>query len=441
MKLCYKFKPLFELLDDSIADTKYKDVRYVILVGGRGGAKSYALSVWQNQASYKEGWGILSTRYTMTSAETSIIPEFLRLCDTLNNSNDFTAKRTQVINNYSGCVIDYKGLKPNSNQSTGALKSVSGKNVFILEEAEDCADFELFDKVDNSIRTKEVKNIIILCLNQGHVHHWIYQEFINQNRDDTLIIETTYLDNLANLDDSFIRKAERLRERDLKRYKHIYLNEWKSDVDGALWIDNDISPYRISLQEYNEKKQAGNIRDVVISYDPAVTDTDKPKNERITATGNEPDEDGIVIMAKCKDHHYYILKDKSCRGKRSQIAQLLVNLYHEHEANSIIIEKNNGGDFIPALIKTAENGKYVHCETVTATKGKYKRAQPVQALYENGEVHHVGYFSDLEYEMTGWVPDTSMPSPNRMDALVWGLTKLSDGMNEIKSIPVIGLKF
>jgi len=440
MKICAKFEPFFKLLYQKYSD-EYKDIRYVILVGGRGGAKSYALSTWINTATYNKGWGVLFTRYTMTSAETSIIPEFTKICEELQNASDFTAKRTQVINDSNGVVIDYRGLKPTSLNSTGALKSIANKNIFVLEEAEDCPNFELFDKVDNSIRTINQKNLVVLCLNQGHVNHWIFKEFLNEKRDDVMVIETTYLDNLEFLDDSFIKKAERTKARDLKRYNHIYLNEWKSDVDGALWIDDDISPYRISTDEYKQKVKDDLIRQIIIAYDPAVTDFEKIKSERIGITGNDPDEDGIIMMSKCKDGHYYILKDKTQRGKRSEIAQNLVNLYKNNDVGKIIIEKNNGGDFIPALIKTAENGKYVNCKTVTATKGKYTRAQPVQALYENGEVHHVGFLSELEYEMTSWIPDSNMPSPNRMDALVWGLTELSDGFKETISIPVTGLRF
>ena len=102
---------------------------------------------------------------------------------------------------------------------------------------------------------------------------------------------------------------------------------------------------------------------------------------------------------------------------------MIAKLYNEFDCQYVIIEKNNGGDFIPALIKTVD--KYVRCRTVTATKGKKLRAQPVQAMYENGEVHHVGHFSELEHEMTTWVPDEGMASPNRMDALVWLCTHFS----------------
>ena len=61
---------------------------------------------------------------------------------------------------------------------------------------------------------------------------------------------------------------------------------------------------------------------------------------------------------------------------------------------------------------------------VHATRGKAIRAEPVVALYEQGRVHHVGEFGLLEDEMCNWIPGSGMPSPNRVDALVWALSEL-----------------
>ena len=146
MVLSDKFIPLFELLDDKVREEKYSNIRYVVLSSGRGSGKSHALATWVNQATYKDGWGVLFTRWEMTSAEKSIIPEFKKISELMNNDRDFSFKRTQVVNNMTGTVIDYAGLKPSSNNSTGALKSVSKKNILVVEESEDVYNFELFDK-------------------------------------------------------------------------------------------------------------------------------------------------------------------------------------------------------------------------------------------------------------------------------------------------------
>ncbi len=46
----------------------------------------------------------------------------------------------------------------------------------------------------------------------------------------------------------------------------------------------------------------------------------------------------------------------------------------------------------------------------------------MSSLYEKGWVKHVGAFPQLEDQMCEWVPGEK--SPDRLDALVWVLTKL-----------------
>jgi phage terminase large subunit-like protein len=69
-------------------------------------------------------------------------------------------------------------------------------------------------------------------------------------------------------------------------------------------------------------------------------------------------------------------------------------------------------------------------KAVTATRGKVVRAEPIRALYEQGKVRHVGYFPELEDELAAFstVGYLGSGSPNRADALIWGLTELFPGV-------------
>ena len=87
-------------------------------------------------------------------------------------------------------------------------------------------------------------------------------------------------------------------------------------------------------------------------------------------------------------------------------------------------EKNFGGDMVEATLKAVDRTLAVRM--VSASRGKDVRAEPVSALYDDGLVHHVGVFDELETEMTTWRPGDS-ESPNRMDALVWVITELMLG--------------
>lgn len=118
----------------------------------------------------------------------------------------------------------------------------------------------------------------------------------------------------------------------------------------------------------------------------------------------------------------YVLQDASGNIAPIEWARAAVGLYTKYSADRVIAEVNNGGDLVETQLRVVDQN--VSYKGVHAAKGKRTRAEPVQALYEQGRVHHVGSFPQLEDQMTQWVPDMGLPSPGRMDALVWGLTEL-----------------
>jgi phage terminase large subunit-like protein len=102
-----------------------------------------------------------------------------------------------------------------------------------------------------------------------------------------------------------------------------------------------------------------------------------------------------------------------------------VNLYRSLAADRIVAETNNGGEMVEATIRVVDPSAAY--KEVIASRGKTRRAEPIAAFYEQGRVHHVGSFSDLEDQMCTYVPtmsETHSESPDRMDALVWALTEL-----------------
>jgi predicted phage terminase large subunit-like protein len=178
------------------------------------------------------------------------------------------------------------------------------------------------------------------------------------------------------------------------------------DQDGALWNRAMIEDSRI------DQNKVPNLIRIVVAIDPAVT------------SGPDSDETGIVVAGLGTDNQYYILSDNSLRASPDAWARMAVEQYKEWKADRIIAEANNGGDMITQLIRTVDG--QVPVKKVNATRGKKVRAEPISALYEQGRVHHVGSFPKLEDQMATWTPDTAK-SPDRLDALVWALTELSEG--------------
>jgi phage terminase large subunit-like protein len=152
------------------------------------------------------------------------------------------------------------------------------------------------------------------------------------------------------------------------------------------------------------------------------------------ATSNEEgsDETGIVVVGLARDADGYakgyVLEDGSIKGSPEEWARRVVHLYRKWEADKIVAEKNQGGDMVASVIKAVDRSlapKLVH-----ASRGKYIRAEPISSLYEQNRVSHVGRFDKLEDQMCTFSVDNirgnGMGSPDRVDALVWGLTELFD---------------
>jgi len=136
---------------------------------------------------------------------------------------------------------------------------------------------------------------------------------------------------------------------------------------------------------------------------------------------------GIVVTGKVLVNgiwHAYVIEDRSRQGTPGQWGSEVVAGYYHNKADRIVGEINYGGDMVENTIRNVENGRNVAYKAVHASRGKAVRAEPIVAMYEQGRVHHVGEFKELEDEMCNWVPGESGYSPNRVDAVVWALTEL-----------------
>ncbi len=237
---------------------------------------------------------------------------------------------------------------------------------------------------------------------------------------------STY-DNRANLAEQFFAKI--IRKYEGTRLGRQELNaEILTDNPRALWNRDAIDRDRVSV--------APALRRIVVGLDPNVKNRDIAELRKGSDT---LDEAGIVTAGQGdappgwmppnpnipRDvSHFYIIGDQSIDAGPNEWGKAAVKAYRDHKADRIIGEINNGGDMVEMTIKTVDvNASY---KSVTASRGKAIRAEPISSLYEQGRVHHVGSFAALEDEMCDFDPVTTVKSPNRMDALVWALTELSD---------------
>ena len=229
------------------------DTRYFIVTGGRGSGKSFAINTLLTLLTYEQGHKILFTRYTLRAASISIIPEFIEKLELQKIEQDFHITKDEIINKQTGSKILFRGIKTSSGDQTANLKSLQGVTTWVLDEAEELTDETIFDKIDLSIRQKDKDNRVILILNPTTKENFIYQRFFesrgveagsNTIKADTTYIHTTYLDNIENLSESYIKQIEQMKERRPNRYKHTILGSWLDKAEGVIYSNWSIGEFK-----------------------------------------------------------------------------------------------------------------------------------------------------------------------------------------------------
>jgi phage terminase large subunit-like protein len=216
-------------------------------------------------------------------------------------------------------------------------------------------------------------------------------------------------ENRDNLAEVFVNRV-------IKRYEGTRLG--RQELAGEILDDNPNALWqRQEMIEAHRVTHAPDLMRVVVGVDPQVADPSQTSDEQSAETG-------IVVAGITADKipHFYVLDDKSLRASPNEWAREVVTAYKRNKADRVIGETNNGGALIEANIRTVD--KNISYSAVHASRGKQIRAEPVAALYEQGRVHHVGSFPDLEDQMVQWQPGEK--SPDRMDALVWAITELME---------------
>ena len=181
------------------------------------------------------------------------------------------------------------------------------------------------------------------------------------------------------------------------------------DTEGALWSYGMLDKTRI------EEAALPDMSRIVVAIDPAVTNNEGS------------DETGMVVAGKGQDGRYYVLADVSAKMSPDGWGRLAIDQYYKYEADRIVAETNNGGDLVERLLRNIDNT--VPYTPVSASRGKMVRAEPIAALYEQGKVSHVGVFNELEEQLCTYTIG-SRKSPDRLDALVWALTELSQNTGQ-----------
>lgn len=229
----------------------------------------------------------------------------------------------------------------------------------------------------------------------------IFEE-ADEKPEKVMIVTGSTFDNAVNLSAVQLQELRDLYEgTDIGRQE--LSGELLRNLIGIMWTQEmieetrDLAPQR-AFPQY------------VIAVDPSVSDARR-------------DECGIIVLgvtrhARVRDRHAFVVEDLSGQMGPKEWAPVVTNAAKKYHA-PVVVEKNQGGDMLPMVLQTIDPN--VRVFTVWAKKSKAERAEPVVAKYKQKKVHHFGHFPELENQMTTWDPENAKKSPDRVDALSWGI--------------------
>lgn len=236
-----------------------KDKFIILITGGRGSGKSFSAGTFierltfelgQLEDSHKIAHQILFTRYTMVSAEISVIPEFLDKVRADGTEKYFHKTKRDVTNLSTGSTVMFRGIHTSSGNQTAKLKSIHGITTFVVDEAEEWVSEQEFDTIMLSIRQKGLQNRIIIIMNPTDSNHFIYQKYIKDTHKlvdydgvpvqisthpNVLHIHTTYLNNMKHVGEQFLKEIADMKEKQPEKYAHIVIGRWADVAEGAVY--------------------------------------------------------------------------------------------------------------------------------------------------------------------------------------------------------------
>lgn len=188
----------------------------------------------------------------------------------------------------------------------------------------------------------------------------------------------------------------------------------RQEMNGEIVRDHPDAVFQRSNIDAGRVTEAPTLDRILVAIDPPTT------------SGPQSDGCGIIVVGRSgqgRSAHAYILFDGSLdRASPAQWAERVIALIHEYEAEAILAETNQGGDMIETLLHEIDPN--VPILKRHARRSKRGRAMPVGLLYARGRVHHVGTMDQLEDELCAFGSPHQKGSPDRMDALVWGVAEL-----------------
>lgn len=374
----------------SKAQCLFVPARHHVLHGGRASAKSRSIATRLLLKSRSSKRLIFCGREIQNSIADSSFATIQTVIRQYSWESEFSEVNNEIVHKGTGSRFFFRGLWRN----VDSVKSTEGITDAWIEEAQ-------------SVSKDSIDVLIPTIREEGSELFWSYNPRFETDAVDVLfrrnepppksiVQEMNWTDNPF-LPDVIRETISYDYQSDPIKAAHVWGGGYKTNTDGALWTDDII----------RRAVPPGPLDRVIVAVDPAVTAT------------KHSDETGIVVVGLFEGVAY-VLSDLSGRYTPAQWGRVACDALERYDADRIVAEKNQGGDMVRHTIKTVNGNAPV--TLVHASRGKVARAEPVAALYEDGKVFHATALPKLEAQLRTW--KHGEPSPDRLDALVWGVSHL-----------------
>ena len=372
--------------------------RYKALYGGRASAKSHFFAECMiANAAMNTGFRGLCVREVQKSLKESAKRLLEDKINVMGYGARFNVKHDEIATPGGG-VISFTGM---NQQNSESVKSYENYSVCWVEEASVFSARSL-ELIRPTIRAPSSE--LWFSWNPHHASDPVDKFFRGLSPPDNSIVRKVTYENNEYLPHEMVEEMQMDRKNSPDRFAHIWLGEYAPQAVGAIWNMANIHE--------NRRHEIPPLKRILVSVDPAISNTD------------HSDEHGIIAGGVGEDGRGYIIDDVSIHGSPQQWAERAVATYDKYDADAIVVERNQGGDMVRHTLQTVRPS--IKVIDVVATRGKHVRAEPISAMYAINQVSHVGSFPELESQMCQMTAGgyEGNGSPDRCDAMVWLLTEL-----------------
>lgn len=378
-----------------------------LIMSGRGAGKTRTGSEWTRKiTSHVDRIALIGRRSadvrgTMIEGRSGLI----RICEAAGMDYEYFPSRKEFRFGNGAVAYGYSGEEPDT------LRGPEHGAAWLDEPAHMPLITDVWDNLLMGLRIDGLPGgAKALCTSTPLPLKWLKDL---RDEDSTVTTRVSTLVNAENLDPQFRRNVIE-KYAGTRRGRQELDGEILEDVEGALWTLTVIEQYRRDDLTFEDMER------VIVAIDPAGTSSKKR------------DETGIIVVGKL-GNEFYVLEDRSGHFTPEGWAAAAWKAFDDFKADKIVAEKNYGGEMVLSTLRNHRPDSVGSVKLVTSRRGKALRAEPIAGLYEQGRVHHTKDFVSrtkdevgLEEQMTTWIPGVG-DSPDRVDALVHGITELSGG--------------